>query len=191
MGFRLKCSECRGKFPWEGEWPSHCPLCGVDMSLPDDNVISMPALRSAVTGMHDKVYRDMEKGSEHRMYLAAEMAGVPASEMSHLKITNMRDNVQTGEVYAMPVSNDVTKHMDAMQARGWPTGWQNTGANLSGEIMTGAVNVNGQLVSGVVPSAGAKTRTAIQRIHGQMSGGTLVCDRPALETQAPGYVRRG
>ena len=191
MGFSLKCSECKGKFRWDGEWPDHCPLCGVNMALPDDNVISMPALRSAVTSANDKLYRDMEKGSEHRAYMAAEVAGVPVSEMSHLKITNMRDDTRPGEIAAMPVQNDVTRHMESMQQRGMPTGWQGNGAGLSSEIMSGAVNVNGQLVSGVVPSAGARTRTAIQNIHAQMSGGNLVCDRPALETLAPGYVRRG
>jgi hypothetical protein len=163
MGFSLKCSECKGKFRWDGAWPNCCPLCGVDMSLPDDNVISMPALRSAVTSANDKLYRDMEKGSEHRMHLAAEAAGVPASEMSHLKITNMRDNTRPGEIAAMedpaPARRlGLRSSMDAFKG--------GEGFELGAGIASGAVNVNGQVFQGVEPRAGANAMSRIKRQFG-------------------------
>ena len=101
--------------------------------------------------MTDKVYRDMERASEGRAEQAAEMAGVPVSEMSHLKITNMRDNVQVGESAAMPVVNDVTRQMDAIAARGGQIGFAN-GADF-------AATTN----SGPYPRAGAAALGAIQR----------------------------
>src|SRR5215472_4902554 len=116
---RVQCPECANKFYSDSVW-GMCPHCGYQAEEPDDTVISLPALRSATTKATDKVYRDMETASIHRAEQAAAMAGVPVSEMSHLKITNLRDNVQNGETYAMPPPvNEVTKQMELMRARGF------------------------------------------------------------------------
>ena len=122
-----RCPRCRGRFPFDATkgFPDRCPLPGCDYVAPerDNTVIPMPSLRSASMGANDKVYRDMEKGSEVRAQMAAEAAGVPVSEMSNLKITNMRDNVREGETYAMPVRNSVTQQMDLIKARGGTVGF--------------------------------------------------------------------
>lgn len=166
MGFRLKCSECKGKFKWEGEWPSHCPLCGVDMALPDDNVISMPALRSAVTGVHDKLYRDMERGSEHRVHLASEALGVPASELSYLKITNMRDNTREGEIGAIEDAS-VKQAARNLGLKSPEDAFKGGAMEQFGPgIASGEVTVNGQTVRGIEPRAGAAAITKIQRAFG-------------------------
>jgi hypothetical protein len=130
---RVQCPECANKFYSKTVY-GMCPFCGHEAEEPDDTVISLPAIRNATTKATDKVYRDMETASIHRAEEAARVAGVPVAEMSHLKITNLRDNVQNGETYAMPQPvNDVTKQMDMMRARGMPVGWtanpygQNTG----------------------------------------------------------------
>ena len=141
---RLQCPECAHKFYAKTAFPECCPNCAYEYDPePDDTVISLPSLRSATTKATDKVYRDMETASIHRAEQAAEMAGVPVSEMSHLKITNLRDNVQNGETYAMPVRNAVTDAMDAMRARGGQAGF------IDGSGF--AANVN----QGYAPRAGA------------------------------------
>ena len=121
----VRCPRCRGRFEWKGKFPSQCPLpnCDYEASESDDAVICMPALRGAAMKANDKVYRDIEKGSEVRAQMAAEMAGVPVSEMSGLKVTNMRDNVREGETYAMPVANEVTKQMDTIRRNGGSAGF--------------------------------------------------------------------
>jgi len=79
----------------------------------------------------------METASIHRAEQAAAAAGVPVSEMSHLKITNLRDNVLPGETYAMPVRNLVTDQMDAMRARGLPVGHVDSSQFAADVINTG------------------------------------------------------
>src|ERR1700731_795905 len=92
--FSAKCPDCKGKFPWEPTkgYPKACPLCGFDTSIDEDaTAIVLPAFLSAGSKANDKLYRDMEKGSEFRAQAAADMAGVPVSEMSSLKITALND----------------------------------------------------------------------------------------------------
>ena len=140
---KVQCPQCAQKFHSKSVF-GICPHCGYEAEEPDDTVIPMPSLRSATTKATDKVYRDMETSSIHRAEQAAAMAGVPVSEMSHLKITNLRDNVQIGETYAMPVKNAVTDQMDFMRARGGQVGFVD-GSSFS-------ANVN----QGFAPRAGAK-----------------------------------
>ena len=128
MAVVARCPHCRGRFPWDPKlgFPTRCPLPGCDYVSDrehDETVICMPSLRSAATKNNDKVYRDIEKSSEVRAQMAADAAGVPVSEMSNLKITNMRDNVQSGETYAMPVRNEVSRQMDLIKARGGVVGF--------------------------------------------------------------------
>ena len=140
---RVQCPECANKFYAKTVY-GVCPYCGHEAEEPDDTVIPMPSLRSATTGATDKVYRDIETASIHRAEEAARMAGVPVSEMSHLKITNLRDNVQNGETYAMPIRNAVTDRMAQMQSMGQQTGFVD-GSGF-------AANVN----QGYAPRAGAQ-----------------------------------
>ena len=151
---RLQCPECAHKFYAKTAFPECCPNCQYEYDPePDDTVIPMPSLRSATTKATDKVYRDMETASIHRAEQAAAMAGVPVSEMSHLKITNLRDNVQNGETYAMPPPvNEVTKQMELMRARGFPVGFSGnpnignnsgpTDASRSGGRVLDTINPN-------------------------------------------------
>lgn len=120
---RLQCPQCTHKFYSVTVFPDCCPGCGYVYEPPDDNVISMPAIRSAVARSVDQVYRDMERSSEVRAEQAAAMAGVPVSDMSGLKVTNLRDNTREGEIAAMPVTNAVTQQMDMIMARGGSVGF--------------------------------------------------------------------
>ena len=166
MAFGLKCPDCRKTFrynPTEGH-PRFCPLCNADMGEEkDDDVISIPAFLSAKTRAADQVYREHERASEVRAERAAEAAGVPVSEMSALKITNMRDTKHQGDIAAVPVVNEVTKQMEAVNARGGQFGFAQNGSEFAAGTATGAVTVNGHTTQGIVPRAGAKTLGAIQR----------------------------
>lgn len=102
MAFKLRCPVCRGSFRWnplEG-MPDICKLCGADVghNRADDDVVIPMFRTSSKTKAIDQVYRDMEKGSEVRAQAAANMLGVPVSEMSSLKITNMKDNQRAGDI---------------------------------------------------------------------------------------------
>lgn len=178
MSFALRCPDCRKAFKWEPTkaTPRFCPLCDADMGEEkDDSVISIPAFLSARTKATDKVYRDTESASQVRAEKAAEMAGVSVSDMAALKITDMRDNAHEGEISAVPVVNDVTRQMDLIQARGGQAGFAGSaGSEYSSAVQTGPF-----------PNMGAKMRSAIHAANGSVS------ERPALETQQPGYRYRG
>lgn len=148
---RLQCPECAEKFYALTLNPECCPHCGYEYDILDDTVIQMPSLRGANTRTFDKTYRDLEKSSEARAEQAASMLGVPAADMAHMKITDMRDNVQPGESYAVPprVSQPMQQVMQSA-----PVGA--VGAEV-GQYY--AANVK----QGFAPNAGARTLQSIQR----------------------------
>ena len=180
----VKCSACGTRFKWsfaeKGKWPDYCenPQCETFIgNTRADNDIVMPSLRSATTKHNDDFYRQMEKGSEHRMHLAAEASGAPASEFSSLKITDLNDR-RDAEIAAKPVQNSVTQLMAANPGIG---GFQsNAGLGYSGYVQQGPE-----------PNAGARMMTKLHGIHSDISKGSAVSNLPALETQQPGYRRRG
>lgn len=168
MGYSLVCPDCRGKFRWdpiEG-MPDDCPLCQshIGHDREDDDIV-MPSIRSMRTTATDKVYQDIVDGSEKRAALAAETAGVPVSEMSELKITNLNTR-RDAEIMAMPVVNDVTRHMDQINQKGGKFGFGD-GAGYAAGAATGAVTVNGQTVQGIEPRAGTRANQRIQRAFGK------------------------
>ena len=172
MGFVLKCSECRAAIRFKGKWPSSCPHCGVVMETGDDDVIACPAFLTKAKHV-DQVYRDIEKGSEIRAQVAAEMLGVPASDVSDIKITNLREAKHEGEIAAMPVNNAVSQQMEILKQRGAAVGFVPNGASYGAQVQTGPS-----------PNAGAHQLTRLQAVHGKIS------EMPALETLQPGYIRR-
>src|ERR1700722_1575956 len=119
MPFVIKCPGCKQKIKWlVDDPPEDCPAC--DYRLASDRAdddIPMPNILTLANRSVDGVYKMMEKSSEDRVYAAAEQAGCDPVDMAGLKITNLRDNMKQGEIAAMPVVNDLTKHMDAMRAR--------------------------------------------------------------------------
>ena len=169
MAFALRCPDCRKSFKWEVSKPDprFCPLCDADLGEPPaDNVIAIPAFLSAKTKAGDAIYRQAESASIVRAEKAAEMAGCDVSEMSSLKITDMRSTKHPGDVAAVPVVNEVTKQMDAINARGGQFGFGTNGSEFAAGTATGAVTVNGVTTQGIVPRAGAKALGAIQRSYG-------------------------
>ncbi len=176
--FKAVCPECRGKFPWEPTlgYPKSCPLCSFSIghNRADDDIV-LPFIRSSKMKATDDTYRQMEAASEQRAQQAAELAGVPVSEMSGLKITNLQDARHEGQVAAVPVSNPVTQFMEQTKVGGYQDG--------SGFAAT--------VGTGYAPNEGAKMRTLLHSQHGERAGHGTTSDRPANETLQPGYRRRG
>lgn len=180
---KLQCPDCRKKFPWDAKtpWPRYCPICQADINndRADDDIV-MPFITSSQLAERmsrtDAIYREMEAGSEQRAQSAASMLGVPTAEMSDLKVTNLKDARKPGDIAAVPVNNAVSQIID----RGIG-GWK--GSN--------GVEYSAGVQAGAFPNAGAHMRTTIHQHHTELSRGVAVCDRPGLETQQPGYRRRG
>jgi hypothetical protein len=200
MAFSIRCPDCRQKFAWnptEG-MPEVCPnpQCSTRMASDraDDDIV-MPFIRSnGKTAAADKVYRDMERGSEVRAQVAADMAGVPVAEMSGLKITNLNDR-RDAPIKAIEVKNDISEAMTRHQG-------------VTGMTGGAGVSLCADTVQGAYAGAGARTRTMIQSMHSEMvakhaigvdadtkravvATHNLVSDRPSKETEQPGYRRRG
>ncbi len=156
MAIVLKCPACREKFKYDVSegWPDFCPICKTDINnrRADDDVV-MPNILSYKTKNNDKVARDIMDGSETRAGYAAAMAGVPVSEMSGLKITDINDRNDT-QFSAPEVRNEVTQRMDAMQAAGLPTGFGGHVADAMGK----AANAH----TGPEPYAGLRARNKVQ-----------------------------
>ena len=186
----LRCPspDCRKKFSWEGEFPRFCPVCGFDTATPDERteVIAAPMIATARTKSIDDHARTIMDASEARAEEAASILGVPVSEVSDLKITDMKDNLKYGEIAVREVSNPVTQTMDAINhLRPGTVGFSGNGVGHSDAVQTGPF-----------PNAGARTRNRVRAVHAQTTMGTMpkgqatMSDVPALETQQPGYRHR-
>lgn len=167
----LKCPACETKYRWDAgreTAPEFCPNedCDWKDTRRPDNDVVMPFLRSARTTANDRVYRQMEEGSEKRVHLAAEAAGCSPADMSGLKITNLSDR-KDSEIAAMPVQNTVTQHMEQMNGKGGQFGFSNNGSEWAAGVSDGSVTINGKVTKGIAPRAGANTLGRIQSLHGR------------------------
>jgi hypothetical protein len=113
MKLRLQCSICAEKFVWHGdEFPDECPVCNQYIGNEGKPEVAAPfiGLRAAKNG--DGIYRAMERGAEHRIDVASNMLGVPKSELSDMKITNMGDSARPGEDSSPRLSQSVQNLMN-------------------------------------------------------------------------------
>lgn len=180
MSYSLKCPDCSGKFPYKplDGMPRYCPLCKADMGeMPDDSEIVMPAFLSAKSKQNDKLQRDIVQGSHTRAELAAQMAGCEVSDMASLKINDL--NTSKGAPDMAPKVDD----------HGLSSFMETTG--IGGFKGSDGLGYSGAVATGPFANSGAKMRTALQEHHAQISRGTAVSDRPAVETTVPTYRRRG
>lgn len=159
MALQLRCPKCRQAFKWIASdgFPDNCKICQEPIGgNRDDDDIVMPFVRSPKTDRTDKVYRDMERGSEVRAQLGAEAAGCSVSDMSALKMTNMKDNQREGDIaVVMTPTKDDGKF------------FQPNGAEYGAGTASGAVTVNGQVTTGIQPRAGITAMNKIQGIMGR------------------------
>lgn len=107
--------------------PDYCPLCGVQIGVKQTrkkrSYTAKPGVRASGADRtyarnqiqsENNVYRAMETSSEVRMEQAADMLHVNKSDMTHMKMTNMRDNVKAGELSVVTSApTDATKIIGA------------------------------------------------------------------------------
>jgi hypothetical protein len=179
VAVNIRCPFCKTKFPWAAKtdpYPKFCPECGEKVGHDRaNNDVVVPNILAFSTRCQDGVYKAMEKASEQRVYEAAEMAGCDASEMSGLKITNMRDNMREGDIAAIPVNNEVTRQMEAINARGGGFGF--------GGGADAGIGYSGQVTQ-------AFRQAHADRMAGHLAGSQVVSDMPANEVRSPAYRPR-
>ena len=179
MAVKIKCPLCEAKFGWDIVslgWPDQCPACKQYVGHGrDDSDIVMPSIRTARTKIIDATYTQTEKGSEVRAQLAAEQLGVPVSEMSGLKVTDMNTGMREGDIAA----KEPVAEMQRLGVQNPSNLFQGNGAEFSGAVQTGAF-----------ANSGAKFQTGLRQIHAERTGHQGVSERPALEVMQPGYRRR-
>lgn len=116
------CSACGRVFKFfhansDSPPPDCCQLCGAFLDDEADPVFvpNAPLIRkNLLVKSEHQLYRQMEAASIARAEEAAEVAGVDKKEMSHLKITNMREagEMREGDTAAiMPSTNVVGQVM--------------------------------------------------------------------------------
>lgn len=114
---KLRCTVCREAFSWEPSngWPKHCPCCGEYIGTDGKEEVVLPFIRksTAISKTADRVYRNIESDSEHRQEMAADMLGVSKSEVSDIKITNMRDGMREGDAAVVQNLTPVQSQMAA------------------------------------------------------------------------------
>ena len=106
------CPDCQGQFdylhhPTDEPPPSHCPLCGSDVSGKKKKprlrrAVTAPAIKTVVSKSADSVYLQMEKASYQRQEQAASMLGVDMGTLNSMKMTNMKDGLKVGEMSHIP-----------------------------------------------------------------------------------------
>src|SRR5258705_3779038 len=176
---RLKCPECRKAFKWDTDnpWPRFCPLCLADINNDrDDDDIVMPFIQcKGLVKSSDALYRKIEAGSETRQEMAAAQLGLSKQDVAELKITDLQDARQPGQVAAVPVSNAVTQVMEQPAANGAFGFTGNNGLGFSGPVGTGAF-----------ANSGAKFQSVLRKVHAEGTGYRASGDLPANEINQPG-----
>jgi hypothetical protein len=158
---RYRCPECSGTFEFfhhpnveEDPAPRYCPLCGFDSHADEEKpyggVIEAPHVRNVpVVKGGDNTYEAMVQASETNAVAAAEMAGVDASEMSNMKITDMKDNLREGDD---AVAVDSTPVAQVMQQAPGVFGFQgyDSAAGYASAVRTGPEAFAGMKAASVV-----------------------------------------
>jgi hypothetical protein len=108
--YTYRCPACQEKFTISlREEPRFCPLCGYDTAEDARREEERHALMLAtqqpphyknavITAAVDGTYNGMVAAADKRVEAAAAAAGCDASEMSMLKMTDMKDNLRTGDI---------------------------------------------------------------------------------------------
>jgi hypothetical protein len=161
MAVLLKCPACREKFRYDvtDGWPDWCPICKTDINnRRDDDDVVMPNILSMRTKATDGVARGVMDGSEKRVELAAQAAGVDPSEMASLKITNLNDD-KGSEWSTKDVVNPVTQQMDQIQRMGGQVGFGSGGSEYAAAAHAPPPGMTVPLL----PNAGARAMNRLQR----------------------------
>ncbi len=114
----IRCHLCRDRFSWDivkNGYPTHCLNCKQFIGIsPDAPEVASPHISTQQRrGNTDAIYRDMENKSIARAEMAAAETGQTMAEVSHLKMTDMKDSQREGDV---AFSNNIGKENQVQQA---------------------------------------------------------------------------
>lgn len=182
---KYKCPECTRVFPFlhhpnvESDPVRACPHCGWaperDGGVAEVEVAAPHVQNYAAANGADFAYRAMEESSAHHVEMAAAMAGCDRSEMESLKITDLKDNLEYGEIAVRPVENSVTQAMAQIPAAAG-MGMGAGGAPQAAAQFAAAAH------TGKDAFAGLRTMSSVIRpAHAQLGGGALSNDIVPLE----------
>lgn len=153
---RIRCLVCREAFRWDASqgMPEYCPIptCGEYIGSDGKDEVAAPFIATSRGKVPDLIYRDMEAKAEYRAQQAAEMTGASAADVSHLKMTNLKDGQREGD---MAFSNNLTPVQQAMSAQMTPAI-----PNIGLQVSQGT-NV------GPFPRAGIGQIQLLRQTHGQ------------------------
>jgi hypothetical protein len=150
--FRLQCVVCGETFVHVGdEFPEKCPLptCGAYVGLNGKPEVTLPFLSKSANKSPDVLNRVMEEGANHRINMAAEATGLPASDFNSMKHTDMKDGLHEGDTSFKPTP--VPEDMTAQFGNG-------TGGRIDPNILEG-------VRSGGNANMGSKQMPLINQLH--------------------------
>lgn len=196
---QYRCPFCKGLF-WveiasrnaKASLPEECPLCqntGTRTAPVDTSPPVAPYLALGKSKAADAYYRAQEEASVERVRMAAAMTGESEASLSDLKITNMKDHMEVGEIAAMPVSNEVSKVVDQHPSM--------FGLQTRPEAVQQAAGYAAAAHTGLIPYAGAGAQHHTRQFHSTFGTHTAanMSDNPSLEWQKqheqPVMVRQG
>lgn len=183
-----RCSACEGQFdfmhhPADEPPPRFCPLCGFDTEGEAPTpVLATPHLAGVAGKAGDAVWKAEQQGADFRADYAQHTMGLDKEAADQLRITDMKDNLRAGDTSNIPIVNPVSTFMAANPGLG---GFANT--DYSGH--------SSAVQSGPFPNAGAQAMAFVRGQHASFTAGAghagpVMSERPALETQQPGYRPR-
>jgi len=180
---RYQCPDCDGIFdflhhPDNEPPPPFCPLCGADVRtnpekpkkrarrLKSAQVVWQPGdllykpTNRVVSRSADSVYRSMEEAARQRQYDAAALLGEDPRKLTGMKITNLKDNVKTGEMSYAPSS--ATKIQGSVvKIDGAPAGAGSFGSSGGQASVLGQAPVNFTRPGAPVPEMQAITGAVV------------------------------
>ena len=107
LNMKLQCRLCGERFRWNAsDFPDECPICKQYIGRDGQPEIAAPHIALRIGKSADNVYKAMENGADHRANVASEFLGVPKSELSDMKITNLRD-ASVGESSAPSIEKNL------------------------------------------------------------------------------------
>lgn len=169
--YKWKCPNCGG-IQRRKEMPKACPDCGYVSSLVAKSEIQMPLVANPHNAVADKSYRQYEAASEANAIAAAEMAGVPVSEMASLKVTNFETSLREGDLAVKPPSNEVSRFIDQN-----PTNYRNLQAN--------AIGYAAMAHEGPAAHAGASAFSMLRQRHAESGARVVAAGQTRLKTENP------
>jgi hypothetical protein len=174
---KLRCPGCGDTFKWSAKgWPKFCPMCGYTTAMPQRDEIQSPYVSAgrpkALLQSAEQTYRELESSSARNAIAAADAAGVPASEMSSLKITDLNTQLRPGDIAAKPVVNDVTRFMDRNR-------------QVVTQMQANAMGYAAQAHSGKDAYAGARAFAALRGAHAEVGPRVVLSGQKVAKGERP------